>query len=193
MSTPNWNDLERLWQSTPAAEPAKAIIRAQQRRRFASALNDFAEGIVAIAGVAFSIWVMTLDRPFALLMGSGTLLITVFASVASLVARFPRRAARPEDSVAAELDAAIHRARVSARWGFATFWIVAACLVFFAVLAFAWSTMPELPPATARRMLVALGIWTVWTAAWQAFGIAHYLRRSRELARLEEIRRLLEV
>jgi ferric-dicitrate binding protein FerR (iron transport regulator) len=190
MNTPDWKELERLWQSSEAAAPARDIIAKQNRRRWLSRLVLVSEIVIAIAGIGISAWVMTLDRPYALVMGGGTLLFTLFAGAASLWARLPRRAA-PDDSVAAAIETAIQRARASVRWGLASFWVVVAALAYFAVMAFIWATAPEYPPGVAQRMLIVLGAWSAWTGAGQAFAIVYYVRRARELARLEEIKRSL--
>jgi hypothetical protein len=190
MNSREWKDLERIWQSSAATAPALAIIAKQRRRRWLTLFTLYFEIAVVIAGIGVSTWVMTLDRPNTVLLGGGTLLLTLFAGALSFGARLPRRTA-PENDVASTLDAAIHRARVSVRWGFATFWVVAAYLFFFAVVALVWAAAPEYSPGVAHRVLVVLGLATAWTGAWQLFAIVYYLKRARELARLEEIKRSL--
>jgi hypothetical protein len=189
MSTPDWEDLARLWRSSQV-ESAKEIIARHHRRRWLSRLNMFVEIALALAGVGVSVWAMTLDKPYALLLGAGGLAFTVFATVASLCARLPRRVA-PDESVNAAIDAAIHRARASVRYGLASFWIVAAALVFLAVMALVSGVAPEYPPDAARRLLIFLGVMTAWTAGCQAFSIVYYVRRAAELAKLDEIKRSL--
>jgi ferric-dicitrate binding protein FerR (iron transport regulator) len=189
MSSPDWKDLERLWQSSPA-ESADVIIARQDRRRWLSRLNTLVEMALTILGVGVSVWAMTLDKPYALLSGAGALVFTVFAAVASLWARLPRRSA-PDESVTAAIDAAIHRARASVRRGLASFWIVAAALVLLAVMALAWAAAAAYPAEGGRRLLIVLGVMTAWTAGCQVFSIVYYLRRAGELTRLEEIKRSL--
>jgi hypothetical protein len=190
MNSPDWKDLERLWQSSAATAPVLEIIAKQHRRRWLRGLLLYSELMIVIAGLVFSVWVMTHDRPYALLAGGGTLLVTVFAGLMTLWARLPRRA-QPDDNVALALETAIHRARVSVRWGLASFWLVPAYLAFFAVMAFAWAMAPAFPHDVARRLLVAFGFAMAWTAFGQLFATVYYLKRSRELARLEEIKRAL--
>jgi hypothetical protein len=189
MSSPDWKDLERLWQSAPALS-ADDIIARQNRRRWLSRLNLFVEIVIVIAGIGVSVWSMTLGKPVALLSGAGALALTLFAAVASAWARFPRRSAA-DASVAAAIDAAIDRARFSVRYGLASFWIVAAALVFLAVMALVWGFAAEGPPAAAPRLLVFIGAMAAWIAGCQAFSIVYYVRRAAELARLEEIKRSL--
>ncbi len=191
MSSPDWKDLERLWQSSPA-ESADVIIARQYRRRWLSQLNMLVEMALTILGIGVSVWAMTLDRPYALGLGAAALVFTVFATVASLWARLPRRSA-PDDSVTAAIDAAIRRARASLRWALACFWIVVAGLMLLAVMAFAWAAAPDYSPDVARRALVFFGVMTAWTAGCQAFTILYYVRRAAELATLEEIKRSLAV
>jgi hypothetical protein len=190
VNSPDWKDLERLWQSSAAAAPALEIIAKQHRRRWLTRFVLYFEIVMVIAGVGVSVWMMTRGQPFGPIAGGGVLIVTILAGVLSFGARLPRRAA-PDDSVGSALDAAIHRSRVDVRWGFASFWIIVACLAFFAVMAFVWATAPELSVDAARRMLVVFGVWMVWTAACQLFAIVYYLKRARELARLEEIKRSL--
>jgi hypothetical protein len=189
MSSLDWKDLERLWQSSPAASVDDIIAR-QYRRRWLSRLNMFVEIAIVIAGVGVSVWVMTLERPFALLLGAGALMFTLFATVASLWARFPRRPAA-DQSVTAAIDAAIDHARATVRYGLASFWIVAAALVFLAVMVLVWGFAAEHPPNVAPRLLIFIVVMTAWIAGCQAFSIVYYVRRAAELARLEEIRRSL--
>jgi hypothetical protein len=189
MSSPEWKDLERLWQSPPAATVGDIIAR-QNRRRWLSRLNLFAEIAVVIMGFGVSVWALTLDRPAALLSGGGALALTLFAAGASLWARFPRRSAA-EVSVTAAVDVAVDRARASVRYGLASFWIVVAALVFEAAMMVSWGVAADAPPDTARGLLVFIGAMTAWIAGCQAFSIVYYVRRSAELARLEEIRRSL--
>jgi hypothetical protein len=187
MSSPDWKDLERLWQSCEAGS-ADDIIARQRRRRWLSWLNMMGEFGVTIAGLGGSVWLMTLDRPYALFTGGVVLAFTLFALMAALWARLPRHAAR-EESVMAAIDAAIDRARASVRYGLACFWIVVAALGVLAVTAFVWAAAVDNPPGVPPRALFYLGVMIAWTATGQAFTLVYYFRRSAELARLEEIKR----
>jgi len=190
MSQPDWKDLERLWQSHAAAAPALDVLRRQRRRKWLSKLVLGSEVVITIAGIAFGIWFIAFGRDSGLVLGSGLLVFTLFAAAASLWARRLPPVAT-EDDVTAALQAALRRARVSVRWGFATFWIVAASLVYYAVVAFTWAAGTEHPPGVVRRMLVVLGVWMLWSALAQSVGIYYYLNRVRELDRLEEMARAL--
>jgi len=190
MTAPDWKDLERLWQSHAAAAPALRVIRKQRRRKWLSTLVLGSEVVITIAGIAFGAWFIALGTTFGLVAGGGLVVFTLFAAAASLWARRLPSVAM-EESVTAALAAALRRARVSVRWGFATFWIVAASLVFYAVISFLWAAGSDYPPALVRRMLVVLGVWMLWSALAQGVAIYYYLSRARELARLEEMARAL--
>lgn len=192
MSTPEWKDLERLWQSDlPAAAPALDVIARQQKRRWAWHLTAASEVLITIVGAAVSVWVMTLDVRHAPLFGGASLGLTAFAAGASLWARAVRRPGEPERSLLASLDDALHRARVSVRWGLASFWVMVAFMLFIATLGFAWAWEGDHPPDDEQGLFVVIAMCAVWGAFWQAFAIVYYERRTRELARLEELRRAL--
>jgi len=190
MTEPDWTQLEQLWRSTEKAAPAVDIIARQKRRHWAARSLLYTEIVIGIGGVGLSVWVMTLEQPFTLLIGGAALLFTLFTCAASVWARFPKRAL-PEESVLAELDAAIDRVRASVRWGLASFWVVVACLVYLAALVLLFTSIPGGTIEQARIVSYAVAFACVWAAAGQAFAIVYYLRRTRELARLEEIKRSL--
>jgi len=191
MTAPDWKDLERLWQSHTEAAPAVDVIRRQARRKWLSTLVLGSEVLITVASVAFGVWFMMFGTTNAVITGAGLVVFTLFAAGASLWARrLPPVVA--EDNVTAALAGALRRARVSARWGFATFWIVAASLVFYALIAFMWASGSDFAPAVLRRMLVIVGVWMLWSALAQSIAIYYYLNRTRELERLEEMARALK-
>jgi hypothetical protein len=192
MKTPDWSELERLWQSdVPAAAPALEVIAKQQRRTWAWRLTWISEVVLTIFGVAVAVWIMTESAPFGVITGAGALALTLFAAGASLWARWLPRASA-EQSVLASLDAALHRARVSVRWGLASFWIMVVFLLYVAMMAFVWAGGGANLPGAERRLLVVVGVWAVWGAVCQAFAVVYYQRRIRELAQLEELKRALD-
>ena len=191
MSTNDWTELTRLWQSdVPAAAPALEVIERQKRRAWVWRFTWISEVVTTILGVVVSLGVMVTDRPYAVIVGFGVLVLTVFAAGASLWARSLRPPA-PDLSVLASLDAALHRARVSVRWWYTTFWIMVPYLLFLATLAFVLAG-GDLPSEILRRMPIAIGISAIWCAFWQAVAAVYYPRRVRELARLEELKRALD-
>jgi hypothetical protein len=192
MSTNDWTELSRLWQSdVPAAAPALEVIEKQKRRAWAWQLTWISEVVVTIFGVVASLWVMAADKPHGLILGAGTLALTVFAAGASLWARSLRRSVTPDVSVRASLEAALHRARVSVRWGFSTFWVMAAYLLFIAMVGFVLAG-GEHPPDALRGMLAVIGVSAIWGAICQAFAIVYYQRRIRELGQLEDLKHALD-
>jgi hypothetical protein len=192
MNTNDWTELTRLWQSdVPAAAPALEVIARQQRRAWAWRLTWISEVVITILGAAAAVWAMTTDKPHGLIIGTGTLALTLFAAGASLWARSLRRPPAADASVAASLDAALHRARVSVRWGFASFWIMVPFLLFMAMLAFVMA-FGEHQPDALPRMLVVLGVAAIWGAVCQVIAIVYYQARVPELARLEELKRALD-
>lgn len=193
MSTNDWAELTRLWQSdVPAAAPALEVIARQQKRAWAWRLTWISEVVCTIFGVAAAIWIMTVSPPFGVATGVGALALTLFAAGGSLWARsLPRPPA--EESVLASLDAALHRARVSVRWGLASFWIMVAFLLYVAMMSFIWASGGgAYPPGAERRLLIVVGVWAVWGALCQAFVVVYYQRRIHELARLEDLKRALD-
>ena len=191
MSTNDWTELTRLWQSdVPAAPPALEVIERQKRRAWAWRLTWISEVVATILGVPASLWVMTSDKPHGLIVGSGALALTVLAVGASLWARSLRRSPAPDASVLASLEAALHRARVSVRWWFSTFWVNVGYFLFIALMAFVMAF--EHRPDALPRMLVALGIGAIWGAIVQGIAVVYYQARLRELGRLEDLKRALD-
>src|SRR5262245_43003254 len=102
MSEPRFEELQRLWQTTPAAiAPAHEIIMRQRRRRWLSWLYLLSEIVMTLAGIPIAIWIAL--QPRSLLFGLGVLVLVLFASGASLWARSLRQA-RVEDPLLASLD-----------------------------------------------------------------------------------------
>jgi hypothetical protein len=192
MSTNDWTELTRLWQSdVPAAAPALEVIERQKRHAWAWRVTWISEVVATILGIVASVWVMTADKPHGLIIGSGMLALTVLAAGASLWARSLRRSPAPDVSVLASLEAALHRARVSVRWGFSTFWVNVGYFLFIAMMLFV-TAFGEQRPDALRKMLVVLGVGAIWGAICQAIAVVYYQARMRELARLEELKRALD-
>jgi hypothetical protein len=190
MSTPDWKELQQLWQDSPAAEPAKQIIGRQQRRRWLRIAYLVSEVVSVIIAVAMAVWIFSHRNLFALVMGVGLLLFTGAAVAGSFWARLlPPEA--DHGSIASALDVAIRRARISVRLGLASLWVVAAALLSFALSAFAIALLREVGPGKARSMLLLFGCEFILIALCQGLSIVYYQHRSRELARLEEIKRSL--
>ena len=191
MSTNDWAELTRLWQSdVPAAAPALEVIAKQQRRAWAWRPVAIFEVVVTILGAAASVWIMMSDKPNGLILGVGTLALVLVAGGGSLWARSLRRAPAADVSVLASLDAALHRARVSVRYWFSTFWVNVAYFLFIAMLVLI--TAFGQPPASLPKMLVVIAGAAIWGAICQGLAVVYYQARLRELARLEELKRALD-
>ena len=191
MSTNDWTELTRLWQSdVPAAAPALEVIAKQQRRAWVWRPFAIFEVVVTIVGVAASVWIMMSDKPNGLILGTGMLALTLIAGGGSLWARSLRRAPAADVSVLASLDAALHRARVSVRYWFSTFWVNVAYFLFIAMLVLI--TAFGQPPASLPKMLVVIAGAAIWGAICQGLAVVYYQARLRELARLEELKRALD-
>ena len=106
MSTNDWTELTRLWQSdVPAAAPALEVIAKQQRRAWAWTLTWITEVVCTIVGVVVSVWAMIAAKQHGLIIGAGALALTLFAAGASLWARSLRRPPAADLSVLASLEA----------------------------------------------------------------------------------------
>ena len=192
MSANDWTELTRLWQSdVPAAGPALEVIAKQQRRAWVWRSTVIVEVVVTIVGVAASLWIMMSDKPNGLILGAGTLALTLIAAGGSLWARSLRRAPAADVSVLASLDAALHRARVSVRYWFSMFWVNVGYFLFMALLAFV-TAFGEHPPDALPKMLVVLGGAAIWGAICQAIAVVYYQARLRELGQLEDLKRALD-
>ena len=191
MSTPEWKDLERLWQSGgPAVAPALDVIAKQERRRWARRLLLWSEIAITIAGTAVGFWALTWGMPQALFFAGGTLALTWFAAGASWWARSLRRPA-PEQSVLGSLDGALHLARVGVRYGLATFWVMVPFLLFLGAVALYAALLKDLPAEKMRAFLAVVGAYCLYGAVCQVIAIVYYVRRARELARLEDLEQSL--
>ena len=191
MSTNDWTELKRLWQSdVPAAAPALEVIAKQQRRAWAWRSTAIVDVVATILGVAASVWIMMSGKPNGLILGAGMLALTLVAGGGSLWARSLRRAPAADVSVLASLDAALHRARVSVRYWFSTFWVNVAYFLFIAMLVLI--TAFGQPPASLPKMLVVIAGAAIWGAICQGLAVVYYQARLRELARLEDLKRALD-
>ena len=185
MSTPDWKELERLWQDSPVMAPVKDIIARQLRRRWISRVWIVLEALVTIAGLALAVMIMTSERPNAMFRGAIVLLMVLLGGGVTLWARWPMRSI--EHSVTSALDEAVHRTRVNVRLALASLWMVAAALVFTGMLTY----LPASEAVTPARRLAFLGSYCMFLGVLQAGVIVYYLRRSRELLRLREIQQSL--
>jgi hypothetical protein len=190
MSEPGFEELQRLWQSPPPAiAPAQKIILSQRRRRWLSRLYLGSEVVVTLVGIPLAIWIAL--QPRNLLMGLGLLAVILFAAGASAWARSVR-IARVEDPLLASIDQGVRRARIGVRLAYAGLWGLIGGMVFIGALALLWRSTPDLSVASARRMITALGILSLWLAFWLAATIPYLAHRSRELEQMKRARDALK-
>ena len=189
MSEPGFEELQRLWQSpSPALAPAQKIILRQRRRRWLSHVYLGLEIVVTILAIPFSIWVAF--QPQNLVLGLGLLFFTLFCAGASLWARSVR-IAPVEDPLLASVDAGVRRARIGVRLAYATLWALLASMILIALLGFVVWSKPDLPDASARKMVLTFAFGVIWVALWLAGIIVYLWARSRELTQMLLVREAL--
>jgi hypothetical protein len=191
MSSPDWQELERLWQSSSEAAQAKDLIIRMHRRPWLRHLTIASEILLVIAMSAVSILVMLGDRPYALVSGGALLVLALFTGGITLWARLAPRSSA-EVSVTAALDTTIHRVRVRARLALATLWVIGISMFFCAFFAILWAQADAYTTRKVHSHLFAFAVWFGWSGVWQVLTIPYYLRRVRELQRLEDIRQGLK-
>ena len=86
MSSPDWQELERLWQSSSSSEVAQAkdLVARMHRRPWLRKLTIATEVLLLIAGIAAGGVVILRDRPNALLTGATFLVLTLCAGSMTL-------------------------------------------------------------------------------------------------------------
>lgn len=182
MTTAEWNDLERLWQSLPAqAAPVVEELKRQQKWRWFSNVVVSSEIAIGVAGAAAGVWMLTRGDLPSVVIGVATLVFVAIVSAASIWARSIGRA-RAEDSVMLAVETAVRHARLGVRLAVATLWSVCASLVFLAVVAFVINV--EADPGKQGSGYVAIGIALIWLAVWFGGTIFYLRKRTADLARL---------
>lgn len=186
MSGPDWKELEQVWQDSPAMAPMLEIIARQRRNLLLSRVGTGLDFISTLLGVGISIWAIGASKAFLIPLAGSMLLFSVIAGAASLWARLPRRVTS-KDSVSAALDAAIQRARGAVRLALASLWLTVVFMLSMSAVAFLWM-IPAYTPPNVLGILIGFGTWAACIGVGLTFSLIYYLRRSRELIRLEEIK-----
>ncbi len=190
MSDTGFDELQRLWQATPAAvASAQQIILRQRQRRWLSRFYLWSEIVATVAGIPIAIWMAL--QPRGLVPGIGLLVLVFFAASASLWAR-SAPPVRAEEPLLASIEQGVRRARIGVRLGYAGFWGVIASLLFVGAISFTWMSASDLSLQTARRIITALIIWCVWFALMLAVLVPYLAHRTRELAQLENFRKAMD-
>jgi hypothetical protein len=189
MNESEWNDLQRLWKSSPQhAEPVVAELERLRRRRRWLIAGVASEAVIAIAGLGAGIALIVNGGLFFVVTGLATCTFVAIVCALSLwIWRLPQP--RPEDAVEHAVTVALQHARVGVRHATAMFWGNIAGIVFAAAMALARGFMTT--EATLGGY-VAIGGVLLMLAAWLAFAFRYYQTRSAALARLEAIAAALE-
>ena len=188
MSSPDWQELERLWQRSADAAETKELIKRVQRRPWLPRFIIGFDIVGCIAVIVYSIALMFRDRPYAVPTGAGLLVLSLLGGAITLWARRAPKVTAA-DSVSAALDATIHRVQVRVRLALGSLWVNTATLFFFGFMAFMWSQAGEYTTAEVHKRLMTFASWSLQAGVLQVLVIPYYLRRVRELARLQDIRR----
>lgn len=184
MNDHEWNELQRLWKSSPPhAEPVAAELTRLGRGRRWVAVGIIIETIIALAGLSAAGWMLTRSGAFFAVTGIAT---CVFVAAACVLSLWARRAPRPKPDEAVSRAVAIARqhAFASVRLAAATIWALVTGLVFAAVMALARGLLTT---DASLGGYVALGAVQLMLAAWLAFAFRYYQTRSAALAKLDAI------
>jgi hypothetical protein len=189
MNESEWNELQRLWKSSPQqAQPVVAELERLRRRRRWLAVGVAIEAIIAVAGFGIGIAVLTRGGTFFVVTGIATCVFVVLVCALSLwVWLLPQP--RPEDAVEHALTVARQHARIGVRHATATIWALVLSMVFAAAMALARGLLSD---TAALAGYVAIGVVQLGVAAWFALAFRYYQARSASLARLDAIAAALQ-
>jgi predicted Co/Zn/Cd cation transporter (cation efflux family) len=188
MNESEWSELQRLWKSSPPAEPVIAELDRLRRRQRWLAVGIAAETIIAVAGLIAGVALIARGGLFFVVAGGATcVFVAVVCALSLWVWRLPQP--RPEDAVEHAVAVARQNARIGVRHATATIWALVVGMVFSAVMALARGLLTE---NAALAGYVAIGAVQLGMAAWFALAFRYYQARSAALARLEAIAAALE-
>jgi hypothetical protein len=189
MNESEWNDLQRVWKSSPQqAEPvAKELERFRRGRKWLP-VNLVVQAIIALAGLGVGVGLVARGGTFHVVAGCATCAFVATVCVLALWAWLTAPQPRPEDAVRHAVAVAQQHARVTVQQWVATIWGLIAGLVFAAAMAFARGFFGEATPGG----FVVIGGIQVMLAAWFGLAFRQYRARSADLARLEAIAAALE-
>jgi predicted Co/Zn/Cd cation transporter (cation efflux family) len=189
MNESEWNELQRLWKSSPLkAEPVVAELERLRRHRRWLVAGIAIETIIAIAGFGVGAVLIAQGGTFFVVYGIVTCLYVVAVCALSLwVWRLPQ--ARPEDAVEHAVAVARQHARVGVRRATAMIYALIVAMVFVSATALARGFLSD---TASLAGYVVIGVAQLVLAAWFAFAFGYYRARSSALARLEAIAAELE-
>lgn len=185
MSGTDWQDLERAWQSLPAAAtPAIQELKHGRRWQWWSHVYLASEVIIGLVGFAAGLWLVLRGDVFAIVIGVGTLAFTAVVSAVSIWAR-SLSVVRHDDPVMQTVGAAIRRVEIGLRMARAYLWSICAALAYLAVLALVISFH-----GTAKHQehgYIAMAVSLTWLCVVFVGTLIYQQRRSGDLARLKAI------
>lgn len=188
MSGPEWNELERLWQSLPEeAAPAVTELKRMKQTRWLSTALAAGDAIMTLVGVVVGVWFVVQGGVYFTVMGLAAVVFALFAGGLSFWARRVAQV-RADDPVQTALALAIRRAQVGVRLAVAVMWSVGAGMLFVALAAIMRATNGDISPAGARMMLLTIGFTLVWLVAALAGAMIYRDRRQADLSRLLAIK-----
>jgi hypothetical protein len=183
MNESEWNDLQRLWKSSPPQQPIIEELERLRRRRRWFAAEVVTGVIMSLAGLTAGIAMIVRGGTFLIVGGSATLLFVAAVGALSLWAQFLPKA-RPDDTVGHAVAVARRNAFAGVRYAASMIWAGIVGVVFAAAMALARGLL------TAEAHLggyVAIGGVLLMLAAWLAFAFRYYQERSAALSRLDAI------
>jgi hypothetical protein len=184
MNESEWNELQRVWKSSPQqAEPVVAELERLRRGKRWSGVMAGVETIIAAAGLVAGIALIVRGGVFFVTAGVATCIYTVAICALSLWVRLLPRA-RPDDAVEHAVAVARRNALLGVRHATATIWALVIAMVFAACMALGRGLLTE---AAALEGFVVIGVGQLVIAAWFALAFLHYRARSAALARLDAI------
>jgi hypothetical protein len=189
MNESEWNELQRLWKSSPQrAEPVVAELERLRRRRRWLVVAALMETVIAVAGLSVGVALIVRGGTFFVVAGVATCVFVALVCALSLwVWLMPQP--RPEDAVEHAVAVARQHARVGVRHATALIWALVVGMVFAAVMALARGFLTD---TAALAGFIAIGGVQLMMAAWFAFAFRYYQARSAALARLDAIAVALE-
>lgn len=188
MSGPEWNELERLWQSLPEeAAPAITELKRMKRTRWLSVALAAGDAIMTLIGVVVGVWFVVQGGVYFTVMGVAAVVLALFVGGLSFWARRVAQV-RADDPVQTALALAIRRAQIGVRLAVAVLWSVGAGMLFVALAAIMRATNGDISPAGGRMMLLTIGFTLVWLVVALAGALIYRDRRQADLSRLLAIK-----
>lgn len=184
MNESEWNELQRLWNSSPErAEPVVVELERLRRRRRWLVAGVAVESGIALVGLAVGVALVANGGVFFVVSGVATCAFVALVCALSLwVWRLPQP--RPEDAVEHAVAVARQHARVGVRHAASMIWATVAGIVFAAAMSLARGLFTT---EASLGGYVAIGGVLLMLAAWLAFAFRYYQTRSAALARLDAI------